>query len=58
MIGSSSDESVAQETVKVLEDLGVDYELRVLSSHRNPQGMKDDAAREAYEEHRTKLRNQ
>ena len=43
VIGSSSDESVAQETVKVLEDLGIDYEVRVLSAHRNPQGMMEYA---------------
>ena len=41
VIGSSSDESVIQETVGVLEDLGVDYELRVMSAHRNPERVRE-----------------
>ena len=41
VIGSSSDESVIQETVGVLEDLGVDYEVRVMSAHRNPERVRE-----------------
>ena len=35
-MGSSSDDPVAQEVVQVLEQLGIDYEVRVLSAHRAP----------------------
>jgi 5-(carboxyamino)imidazole ribonucleotide mutase len=37
VMGSSSDEPVVSETVKVLEDLGIDYEVRVMSAHRDPR---------------------
>ncbi len=36
VMGSSSDDPVAQEAVQVLEQLGIDYEVRVLSAHRAP----------------------
>ena len=36
VMGSSSDDPVAQEVVQVLEQLGIDYEVRVLSAHRAP----------------------
>jgi len=36
-MGSASDEPVVQDTVKTLEDLGIDYEVRVMSAHRSPQ---------------------
>ena len=36
VMGSRSDEPLVQETQKVLEDLGIDYETRVLSAHRMP----------------------
>lgn len=37
VLGSVSDEKTVQETVKVLEDLGIDYELKVMSAHRKPK---------------------
>ena len=41
VMGSASDEPVVQETVAVLEELGVDYEVRVLSAHRNPERVRE-----------------
>ena len=43
VIGSTSDEPVIQETVKVLEDMGVDYEVRVMSAHRVPERVREYA---------------
>ena len=42
-MGSSSDEPVVSETVKVLEDLGIDYEVRVMSAHRRPKAVMEYA---------------
>ena len=44
VMGSPSDEPLAQETMKVLEEMKVDYEVRVLSAHRNPQGLMEYAS--------------
>ena len=35
--GSESDGQIAQKAAKVLGDAGVDYEMQVLSAHRNPR---------------------
>jgi 5-(carboxyamino)imidazole ribonucleotide mutase len=43
VMGSSSDEPVVSETVKVLEDLGIDYEVRVMSAHRRPKAVMEYA---------------
>ena len=43
VMGSASDEPVVQETVKVLEQLGIDYEVRVMSAHRTPQKVQEYA---------------
>ena len=43
VMGSASDESVVQETVKTLEQLGVDYEVRVMSAHRTPERVQEYA---------------
>ena len=43
VMGSRSDESLVQETQKVLDELGIDYETRVLSAHRSPQRTADYA---------------
>ena len=43
VMGSTSDEAIVQETQKVLDDLGVDYETRVLSAHRTPDKTRDYA---------------
>ena len=37
IMGSASDEPVVQETIKTLEQLGIDYETRVMSAHRTPE---------------------
>ena len=37
VMGSTSDDPTVQETVKVLEELGIDYEVRVMSAHRKPK---------------------
>ncbi len=36
-MGSASDEPVVSDTVKTLEQLGIDYEVRVMSAHRTPE---------------------
>ena len=43
VMGSASDEPVVQETVNVLEQLGIDYEVRVMSAHRTPQRVQEYA---------------
>jgi 5-(carboxyamino)imidazole ribonucleotide mutase len=40
-MGSKSDEEAVKNGVKVLEELGVTYDLKVLSAHRNPDALKD-----------------
>jgi 5-(carboxyamino)imidazole ribonucleotide mutase len=36
IIGSESDRPIAESMLKILENAGVNYEIRVLSAHRNP----------------------
>lgn len=43
VMGSSSDEPVVQATMDVLEDLGIDYEVRVMSAHRRPKAVMEYA---------------
>ena len=43
VIGSKSDEPQIQDTLRVLNELGIDHELRVLSAHRTPQKVADYA---------------
>ena len=38
--GSKSDQPVVDEAVKVLTELGVSHEVRFLSAHRNPEGLR------------------
>jgi phosphoribosylaminoimidazole carboxylase PurE protein len=40
---SASDEPVVQEAVQTLEQLDIDYEVRVMSAHRNPQRVREYA---------------
>lgn len=42
-MGSASDEPVVQETVNALEQLDIDYEVRVLSAHRTPERVREYA---------------
>lgn len=41
VIGSESDRHIAERTAEVLNDAGVDYEIKVLSAHRNPLELED-----------------
>ncbi|MBF8267423.1 MAG: purE [Dehalococcoidia bacterium] len=43
VIGSRSDESIIQDTVKVLEELGVSHEVSVISAHRTPEKAREYA---------------
>ncbi|MEE9241146.1 MAG: AIR carboxylase family protein, partial [bacterium] len=36
LMGSASDKSAMEEAAKALEDLGVAWEMRILSAHRTP----------------------
>ena len=42
-MGSASDEPVVQEAVNLLERLNIDYEVRVMSAHRNPERVREYA---------------
>ena len=48
VIGSKSDEPQIQETLRILSELGIQHELRVLSAHRTPE-MTAEYARSAAE---------
>lgn len=41
LIGSESDRQIADRTARVLDDAGVDHEIRVLSAHRNPAELEE-----------------
>ncbi len=43
VMGSASDEPVVQETVKTLEQLEIDYEVRVMSAHLTPERVQEYA---------------
>ena len=43
VMGSRSDEAVCRETQNVLEELGVDYEVRVMSADRTPDKVREYA---------------
>ncbi|MFH1478900.1 MAG: 5-(carboxyamino)imidazole ribonucleotide mutase [Candidatus Omnitrophota bacterium] len=43
LMGSKSDSETMLETEKVLKDLGITYEVNVLSAHRNPDGVREYA---------------
>ena len=38
--GSKSDQSVVEDAIKALTDLGVSHEVQFLSAHRNPEGLR------------------
>jgi 5-(carboxyamino)imidazole ribonucleotide mutase len=44
LVGSKSDLPVMERCTKRLEDLGVGYELEVLSAHRDPEGVAEYVA--------------
>ncbi len=37
IMGSKSDEKVAEKATRILDDLGLEYEVHVASAHRNPE---------------------
>jgi 5-(carboxyamino)imidazole ribonucleotide mutase len=39
--GSKSDQPITDEAAKILTELGIPNEVRFLSAHRNPEGLKD-----------------
>ena len=41
LIGSESDRQIAEKTVKVLDNAGIDHEIQVMSAHRNPIELED-----------------
>ena len=43
VMGSASDEPVVQGALDILEQLNVDYEVRVMSAHRNPERVREYA---------------
>ena len=43
IMGSASDEPLVQETIKTLEQMKIDYEVRVLSAHRTPDRVREYA---------------
>ena len=43
IMGSASDEPVVQEAVNTLEQLNIDYEVRVMSAHRTPDRVREYA---------------
>ena len=43
VMGSASDEPVVLETVNTLEQLSIDYEVRVMSAHRTPDRVREYA---------------
>ncbi len=43
VMGSASDEAVVNEAVKTLEQLNIDYEVRVMSAHRTPERVQEYA---------------
>ena len=43
VMGSDSDMPVMAQAAEVLEDLGVDYEMRIISAHRDPEKFFDYA---------------
>jgi len=43
VMGSASDEPVVQETMNTLEQMNIDYEVRVLSAHRTPERVREYA---------------
>jgi 5-(carboxyamino)imidazole ribonucleotide mutase len=41
ILGSKSDMSIAEKTQKILNEFGVDYDVKVASAHRTPDFLKD-----------------
>ncbi len=47
LMGSTSDLETMEHTAKVLDELGIGYEMRVLSAHRTPEAVREYASQAA-----------
>jgi len=43
IIGSKTDEPLIQPALELLKNLDIDYEISVISAHRNPEGLREYA---------------
>ena len=43
VMGSATDEPLVQDTIKTLEQMKIDYEVRALSAHRTPERVREYA---------------
>ena len=41
LVGSRTDETLIQDTLKVLTDMGIPHEFNAMSAHRSPQRVMD-----------------
>lgn len=41
LAGSRSDQSVVEDATKMLQELGISYEVRYISAHRNPTALRE-----------------
>lgn len=41
LAGSKSDQSIVEDTTKMLEELGVSFEVKYISAHRNPTALRE-----------------
>jgi len=41
VVGSKSDLELAEKAVEILRELGIDYDVQVLSAHRNPKELEE-----------------
>lgn len=41
LAGSKSDQAVVRDATKTLEELGISYDVRFISAHRNPQALRE-----------------
>ncbi len=41
VMGSANDAPLVDEAIKTLEEMGIDYEVRVLSAHRQPEKVRE-----------------
>lgn len=45
LVGSKSDQSVVEDTTKTLEQLEIPFEVKYISAHRNPVGLREYLAK-------------
>ena len=44
LAGSKSDQAIVDDVTKTLGELGVSFEVKYISAHRNPEGLRDHVA--------------